>query len=50
MVTNDRWGKGTRNTHGGFYSGLDRLFFKTLIMKVLTNIKSIKIQIVFQFL
>jgi len=24
VVTNDRWGKGTRNTHGGFYSGLDR--------------------------
>ena len=42
MVTNDRWGKGTRNTHGGFYSGLDRLFVKALIFEVLTNIKVFK--------
>ena len=24
VVTNDRWGTGTAETHGGFYSGPDR--------------------------
>ena len=34
VVANDRWGQGTRQKHGSFYSGPDRLdFYKNLNFK-----------------